>query len=170
MHKAGIKVTCSCCDIAENVSFSVNNNHSLKIRSNFIPAGEHRLGSSPKIETTAAINWQDSSDNLTSLVGTWKPVLGAEGFNTGICLVITHIQASKAAKTRDFPGSMSPDSPPSPITTVLSVVSMESVLLSVLTGESFSEITKLKKKVLSTETKFLYQHFNTSPYKTTEFS
>jgi hypothetical protein len=40
---------------------------------------------------------------------------------------------------------MSPDSPPSPITTVLSVVSMESVLLSVLTGESFSEITKIKK-------------------------
>jgi hypothetical protein len=64
---------------------------------------------------------------------------------------------------------MSPDSPPSPITTVLSVVSMESVLLSVLTGESFSEITKIKKKLLSTETKLLYQHFNTSPYKTTEF-
>jgi hypothetical protein len=84
-----------------------------------------------------ATSEQFSSDILVSLVGTWNPVLGAEGLRAGICLDITHKHTSNAAYTTDFSGIMSPSSPPSPIEP-LSDVAIDSQLLLVEVSNSFS--------------------------------
>lgn len=53
------------------------------------------------------------------LVGGWNPAAGRDGFSAGRCLTSTHSTTSRVAKTTDFPGTMSPFSPPSPMTTGL---------------------------------------------------
>lgn len=80
------------------------------------------------MSTMEATSEQFSSDILVRRVGTWNPVLGAEGFRAGICLDITHRHTSSAAYTTDFSGMMSPSSPPSP-RELLSEMSIDSELL-----------------------------------------
>lgn len=99
---------------------------------------EHRFGRSARIRTIEATNEQLSSDILVSRVGTWNPVLGAEGLRAGICLDITHRHTSRAAYTTDFSGMMSPSSPPSP-RDPLSEMSIDSELLLVDVSSSLSE-------------------------------
>lgn len=103
-----------------------------------LPFLEHRFGRSARIRTIEATNEQLSSDILVSRVGTWNPVLGAEGLRAGICLDITHRHTSRAAYTTDFSGMMSPSSPPSP-RDPLSEMSIDSELLLVDVSSSLSE-------------------------------
>ena len=72
----------------------------------------------------------------------WMPVAGIAGLRAGRCLTRTHKHTSRVANTADVPATMSPDSPPSPMTMcvedelVVSVEDWESCWCSALAGKS----------------------------------
>jgi len=79
-----------------------------------LPAGEQSCGNSVSAWSAEEISWQVSSDSVPWRNGVPRPVVDMLGFIDGRCLTMTHKQTSIVAKTRDFPGTMSPVAPPSP--------------------------------------------------------
>ena len=84
-----------------------------------IPFGEHSIGSSAMICSAVAIRLFMSSlifALFTLIAVTARPDDGMAGLRDGRCRTNTHRHTSSVANTTDFPGTMSPLSPPSPMT------------------------------------------------------
>lgn len=83
------------------------------------PAGEQRRGRSAMTSNVDERSWVVPSEKVACLccdaMPNWNPLVGIAGFSPGMCRTRTQRQTSSVANTSDLPGTMSPDSPPSPI-------------------------------------------------------